>query len=132
MSAESINRTKFYIGTDPNRRPERGTAGLTYLDEKIRVGHVIRSNTSWQWSAEGYVYFGNQRPHPSHYSFVAMPIIGTDPSSPTGKTACHGVVCFDSHSPKIFDSPQSQEFLQTFVLRIAAALIMFAHLSHKP
>jgi hypothetical protein len=132
MSAESKNRTKFYIGKDENRKSERGTAGLTYLDEKVRVGHIIRKKNGWEWSAEGYIYFGNQRPYPSHYSFISIPITSTDPSAPTGKPECVGVVCFDSHSAKTFDTLRIQKFLQTFVLRIAAVLTLFAQLSGKP
>jgi hypothetical protein len=115
-----------------NRASERGTAGLTYLDEKVCVGRVNRKKNGWEWSAEGYIYFGNQRPYPSHYSFISMPIISTDSSFPAGKPVCVGVVCFDSYNSKIFDSPRIQKFLQTFVLRIAAMLTMFAQLSHKP
>lgn len=141
MSNESIEKARFYIGKDENKISQRGTAGLTYLDEKVRVGHVKhkeegfqakknkRKSDSWEWNAEGYIVFGEKRPYPSHYSFIAMPIIGVDQSFPAEKTTCFGVVCFDGYDPRVFDSPLIKNFLQTFVIRIAAALTMFMQLT---
>ncbi len=129
MPEESVNRTKFYIGKEENRKSERGIAGATYLDGQLRVGHMIQENAHWKCDHEGYINFDSKRPHPSYYSFVCVPIIGLNPGSAKGNTiSCLGVVCFDSHSAIVFDSPQIQELLVTFGSRIAAALTIYIQL----
>ncbi len=129
MSVESVQRTRFYIGGDENKKFERGTAGLTFLDQQVRLGHIVRNGHDWKWEAEGYIPFGEKNPYPSHQSFISLPIIGIDLASPKRKASCLGVVCFDSTLPDIFDSAQTQKVLQTLVRRIAVALIVQASLT---
>lgn len=124
MSQESIDRARFYIGKDTNKDSERGAAGYTYMDGKIRVGHIRKERHEWKSDQSEFVYFGSTRHHPSYFSYITLPIIG--PSLPRGNSSnCLGVICFDSHNKYVFDSQATKTVLETLSRRIAVALSIY-------
>ncbi len=125
MSQGSINQAKFYIGKDTNRNAERGTAGHTYLDGTLRVGHIKKEGNEWTCDRGDFIHFDHTHHYPSYFSFITVPIIGT-PSLPVGNIPnCLGVVCFDSHNKTVFDSPAIKTVLETLGRRIAVALSIY-------
>jgi hypothetical protein len=132
MSQESINKARFYIGTDTSRNSERGVAGHTYLDRQLRVGHIRKEGHEWRSDQSEFIYFGNTHHYPSYFSYIAVPIIGL-PSLPSSNPSnCLGVICFDSHNKKVFDSQAAKTVLETLSRRVAVALSIYMLLRRPP
>jgi len=126
MPVESITRAQFYIGTDNNRKWERGVAGDAYITKKIIIAHRRNENGQYSIDKTNYIEFDDRRPFPPYCSFVCVPILGsTDNPSMQDSNACLGVVCFDSWNPFIFDSAAAQELLRVLGSRIASVLLIY-------
>lgn len=122
---ESIDRKKFYIGVDQDKKPLQGVAGNVYLERKLRVGHVLQQENTWRTDCDCYIKFDDGKHLPPYRSFACIPIIGPDLDSPRlSATVCLGVAIFDSMDSKVFDTSESQIVLRIFARRIATALIM--------
>ncbi len=121
-----IDRKKFYIGSDHDKKPLQGVAGYAYLERKLRVGHVIQEENTWRTDCEdSFIRFGDGKHLPPYRSFVCVPVIGPDLDSPRlSTTVCLGVVIFDSMDSRIFDTIESQVVLRVFARRVATALTM--------
>ena len=132
---EAVKRTVFDI--EPGKMDiKRGIAGEAFLDEKglPQVVHVKHEKGVWKTDREGsYVFFDKTRPSVPYQSCVCVPIcVGTSPADRLG------VVCFDSQSPTIFDSANTEDSelqnrLITLSARFAAALQIYKELqiSHQ-
>jgi hypothetical protein len=119
MPEVSVEQTKFYIGKDADRK--RGVAGEVFLAGRLRVVHIdIDREGNWCADSKDYMVFNPKRPYPPYRSFINVPF-GSKEDSAT----CLGVVCFDSESPRVFDSPEIQDMLLMLGRRIAVALLIY-------
>jgi hypothetical protein len=126
MSPKNIERTAFYIGNDENKvKKERGVAGATYMDGKIRVAHMVKKGDKWGCEHDGYIHFENRTITP-YRAFVSVPIVKVPLNrSEKQQRETIGVVCFDSHNKWIFDNPKAQTLLEWFGERVGDALSIY-------
>lgn len=117
MPAESIERTKFYIGPEPHRL--RGVAGTAFVTRTTRIAHMFSQRGDWQSDDPTYIDFEPRRPRLPYRSFVAIPILD-------GPDTCLGVLCFDSLSRTSFDSRAIRDnILPALATRTLAAILIY-------
>lgn len=112
MAAETMDRAKFYVGSDESSTQSRGVAGEAYVTQSLQLvrfspgesGEVVPENSR-------YMVFDRHRSKPPYNSFAAVPILNSDGEST-------GVLCVDSQSSTVFDDPDIQEFLSFLCDRI--------------
>jgi len=127
MSADSIRRTKFYVGTDRNREGERGVAGKTFVDETIEVVHFTLDDGRWKPDHPDYVVVEPNRQLP-YRSCATVPIGGRRMGNGGTHEPCLGVLCFDSPTPDVFDSDEIKELLGALSGGVRAALRIYRQL----
>jgi hypothetical protein len=120
MPRESIERTKFYIGSEDGRI--RGIAGKAYKTKSVLIVRMLQDG-SGQWipSDHDYQNFEPRRPRPPYLSFVAVPILGLSHD-------CLGILCFDSPSSTAFDSPELEGLWLALGNRIASVMLTYREL----
>ena len=131
MSQESIDRMKFYIGTDESKRVNQGVAGEAFLTKEFRVAHMSQKDREWKCDLSSYINFTTRNHAPLYRSFACIPVLGPAPNIAGGIISL-GVVCFDSPNRTVFDSYESEIVLRTFARRISTALLIYRLLSIKP
>ena len=133
MTEANIRTSVFYIGDNRSKDRERGVAGHTYYDGQLRVGHIRKQGDRWQSDRSEHISFDQNNNHPSYFSYICIPIVGS--SSIDGErftnAGCLGVICFDSTNEMVFDSPVIQQILQTFGKRTASALSIYMKLQES-
>lgn len=121
MPADTISRTKFYIGPESDPEKPRGIAGRTYLDGEIRhVQFNRQKNGYWVADTPGYKTFV-QGKQPSYRSFVTIPI------NLDSENRRFGVLCLDSKHKDACSDEQSQSILLDIGTKIATVI----HLSQE-
>jgi hypothetical protein len=133
MPKETVARMQYYIGSKKVDK-KLGVAGEAYIKKEIIVAHI----RDGKCDNNNYIYFDEERPFIPYRSFVNVPIIGLIPDLARemfNSIPCHGVICFDSDDPTIFDSKETTELLWALGRRIAVALLIYQHflkLHHQP
>ncbi len=127
MSADSIRRTRFYVGPDRNKEGERGVAGKAFVDETIEVVHFTLDGDIWRADHPDYITFESNRRLP-YRSCVAIPIGGRRMEGTATQERCLGVLCFDSPTPDVFDSDDIKELLGALSGGVRAALHIYRQL----
>ncbi len=122
ISFTSANRTRFYIGNDETKDFERGTVGMVYVEQRIRVRNMIQKDGRWECNDGNYINFDESRIHPPYVTFVNVPIFSP---SRGGKVTCIGVLCLDSNVEGAFDSQQTQTLLEAICRRIAGVISIY-------
>jgi hypothetical protein len=121
---ETIHRTKFYIGSEDNKRV--GIAGLVFKQQILKVAHLSWQKNQWLPDNPDYYIFVQRSTRKSmpYRAVVAVPIVdNTDPSQ------CLGVLCLDSMNEKAFDSRKVQDGLRAVADRISAILLILKNYS---
>lgn len=113
IPVETVKRTRFYIGTN-NFNNQRGIAGYTFSDCKLRVVRLLSTNGEWIADSSEYKVFVKHK-YPPYKVFAAVPIV----SNP-GK--CIGVLCIDSMVQAAFDSEKVNHLLLAVAHRLATAM----------
>ncbi len=117
MPAESVERTKFYIGPEAHRL--RGVAGTAFVTRATRIVHMSGQQGDWKSDDSTYIDFESHRPRLPYRSFVAVPILD-------GPDTCLGVLCFDSLSRTSFDSRAIREnILPALATRTLATILIY-------
>ncbi len=128
LSPMSVNRTKFYVGSDESKQAERGTAGMAYLNKKICIAHIVQNNGYHDCDNDDYINFDEARAKIPYQTFVNIPIIGLPI---TGQTDILGILCLDSLVPNAFDSKRAKTMLETITRRVAAVLTIHLQLMQE-
>jgi GAF domain len=117
---ETIQRTRFYIGSNPADR-RVGIAGLAFQQQKLMTVHLYWKNGQWTPDNPNYYIFIQRTTKKGmpYRSVVAVPIINNNEAE-----QCLGVLCLDSADEQAFDTKKVQDGLRSVADRVSAILLI--------
>jgi hypothetical protein len=123
---ETLARSSFYIGTDPERR--RGVAGEVFVQGVPRVVLIDRSGARAVPSDGAYLDFDEKRAYPPYEAFAAVPLLWEDDH---GNRVALGVLCLDSALREAFASSDRINLLVAVGTRIASTIVLYEELERS-